>query len=325
MKTAVCYRPYISAFHFPMFPEKDTSCQLPNSGTGRQDKSHQRSASESSFASIKTVGDLGFTNRVLAASDRMIIEGPVATSPTANRHGPSDTNQGPVHYADSSNGKPLQERLSGGLRDSYMLKSKAHQSYEKEFLPIGDIERVVSTENVHEVLKQEIENLSEEDLDRLSREICSRSPSRCRVFALLLLGELTKCIRCFIACNIDDTDLPFLKKDPESHEVFSTKDAQKRLKCFRTCRWKRKDLDWLLDHQHAVASPFFDFSPKKLFLYDLPEGTVLPFTQYERVDEGGFATVFRVAIHPDHYNSPVQGVRKSRQKNHPGLAEKGTC
>jgi len=203
------------------------------------------------------------------------------------------------------NGDTLQEQLSELLR-KHCQTSKAPLCHDKDFLPISEIEWIVSIETVRQVLAEELPGLSEEKREQLSKDICGDRPRR-RVFALLLLGEQTKCIQCFVNCDVDDTDLPFVGVKAESNLwIYSRKDTTKKLQCFDA--WRRKDLEWLLSRQHVVAPPFFDLSPGQLLLYDLPEDSVLPFTEYEMLGEGGYATVFKVLIHPAHHNCPGQGV-----------------
>ncbi|GAB1315705.1 Kinase-like domain-containing protein [Madurella fahalii] len=256
------------------------------------------------------------------ASNSGIGQASAPLSPIAAGHGRSDSNASSVHC----NKETHQEWLSGNLA-RYYLRSKALQSINKDFIPIKEIERIVSRENVQEVLVQEIPRLSrpesEEELDRLVQEICGGDRLRRRIFALLLLGERSECIECFIDCGVDDTDLPFVGVKPgldtskpaegypkSGYWVYSRKDRNRKLKCFD--EWKRHQIEWLLNQQHAVAPPFFDFSPGKLFLYNLPEGTVLPFIKYNRADEGGYSSVFKVLIHPAHHNFPGQGGANSQ-------------
>ncbi|KAK0643155.1 kinase-like domain-containing protein [Cercophora newfieldiana] len=245
-------------------------------------------------------------NQAAVADERARQPPPASLSPTAARHGRTNSSSSPIHL-DPNSIDTLQEQLSNHLRVRY-VKSKAIQCHDKDFLPISDIEMIVSTENVYEVLRQEIDDLSEEDAGRLSQEICDRDRPRRRVFALLLLGDQAGCIRCFIDCGVDDTDLPFLgvKAKPDAQHrskfsIYSRKNPNGTLRCFN--KWKVKDIEWLLNQQHVVAPPFFDLSPGKLFLYDLPEGTVLPFTKHEMHVVGGYATVYQVLIHPKHHNS----------------------
>ena len=158
------------------------------------------------------------------------------------------------------------------------------------------------------VLEQELTGLSNEEIARISQDICCRDQPCRRVFAILLLAEAAKCILSLRACGVDDRDLPFLESRPKPDHrsdiyLSSRRHANKRLACFD--EWTLRDLESLSGQQHIVTAPFFDFSRRKLFLYELPENTVLPFTNCERVGQGGFATVFKVSIHPSHHNYPA--------------------
>jgi hypothetical protein len=81
-------------------------------------------------------------------------------SPTTVRHSRSDSNSSSIHHLD---GDSLQRRLSGLLRD-HCVKSQCH---DKEFLPISDIERILSRDVVYNLLAQleELKGLSSEELD----------------------------------------------------------------------------------------------------------------------------------------------------------------
>lgn len=286
-------------------PDEDDPLEgLPQRSASNGDRDNfyqQKSGSENSFASIETVNDLGF-NRQAEASNTA-GKGSGSLHPRKARMDHSTSNASLVHSGDEIGEISAQKWLAKRLRAS-SCPSKAS---DVNFMPICEIEKILSREAVQEVLKQEIGRLSgveaTAELEKLTQDICG-VPSRRRLFALLLLGERAECIPCFVECDIDDTDLPFsaASNTSELPDVYprSNGKVQGRLKCVKN--WKTSEVEWLLDRQHVVASPFFDLAPGNLFLYTLPNDTILPFIESEVAGEGGYANIWKVLIHPAHHN-----------------------
>jgi len=259
------------------------------------------------------VTDLGFEKQAKASNTT--DHGSETLHPREARLNRSASDASSVQPGDETTEISAQERLAKRLRASYCM-SKASDS-KTHFIPISEIERVLSREAVQEVLEQKIHGLSGDEstakLEKLTQDICG-VPSRRRIFALLLLGDRAECIQCFVNCSIDDTHLPFFATS-DLTEVHPRGDARRenRLECFEA--WKPSEVEWLLTWQHAVASPFFDLSPGTLFLYILPEDTILPFVESEVAGQGGYANVWKVLIHPAHHNfrsSPVRDPKGTR-------------
>ncbi|KAK4110324.1 kinase-like protein [Canariomyces notabilis] len=288
--------------------------------------SQPKSGSEHSFASIQTVNDLGFSRQETAKTTAIWSPESLhpnrvhATSGIASPDQPGDESGGiPVAAQTKLSAlprlnkllrwfccpkpkDPAQTRLNKLLRGFYC---KPGDSARLKFIPISDIERCLSEENVQDVLRQEIPRAN---LDELTKRICG-VPSRRRLFAILVLGNKTSCIKCLIDSDIDDSDLPFvIVSQASSSESVYTRTG-KRIKCFDD--WDDSEIEWLLGQQHAVACPFFDLGSGDLFFYDLPNDAVLPFVEAELAGEGGEAKVQKVLIHPAHHNFPGQaGVEK---------------
>jgi len=261
-----------------------------------------------SFASIPTVTDLGFEKQVKASNT--FEQGSESLHPRHTRLDRSASD----HGADQSGDKTLeisaQKQLATRLWDSHYESKMSYRG--ANFIPISEIERILSLSAVQEVLKQEIQDLSDvestAELEKLTQDICG-VPSRRRLFSLLLLNERAECIRCLVRRNIDDTHLPFFAAS-DLTEVHPRGDVglENRLECFET--WRASEVGWLLNRQHTVTAPFFDLSPGALSNYILHEDTILPFIRIEEAAQGGSANLWKVSIHSAHHNFENSAVRK---------------
>ncbi|KAK4119075.1 kinase-like protein [Parathielavia appendiculata] len=275
---------------------------------GRNDfYNHSNNGSEHSFASIKTITDLGFERQAHAK----LTADPVDRSPESlhPRNVRSESNASSLHSNHETEGPNGQKQLARRLRKARVGASDKDPRDRAVFIPISDIERIITQETVRDVLGQEFPELQgaegKPELDKLTQDIC---PSRRRLFALLVLNLSAKCIKCFVKSGVTDMDFPFTQApDPsESAKVHPRGDVEyeKPLDCFG--KWKTSEVEWFLEWQHAVASPFFDLGPGSLYLYTLPRDSRLPFIESELVAMGGHANVWKVLIHPAHHNFPTQ-------------------
>ncbi|KAH6847082.1 kinase-like domain-containing protein [Chaetomium sp. MPI-CAGE-AT-0009] len=263
---------------------------------------HPHNGSENSFASIKTITDLGFERQAQA---KLTVD--QSSESWHLRNVRSESNASSLHPNDETEGSNAQEQVGKRLRAAY-CKSTASDK-DAEFIPISKIESILTHETVENILKQEFPELqsaeSKPELDKLTQDIC---PSRRRLFALLLLNWTARCIKCFVKCGVADKDFPFAlaPNSSESAKVHPRGDDEYKrpLDCFS--KWKPSEVEWFLSWQHVVASPFFDLEPGSLYLYILPKDSVLPFIESERAGEGGHANVWKVLIHPAHHNFPTQ-------------------
>ncbi|KAK4243164.1 kinase-like domain-containing protein [Corynascus novoguineensis] len=262
----------------------------------------ENSGSENSFASIKTITDLGFERQAQAkpAADR-------SSELLRLRNVRSESNASSLHANDDIKVINAQKQVATRLRAAY-CKSTASDK-DADFIPISEIESILTQETVEAILRQELPGLesaeSKLELDKLAQDICR---SRRRLFALLLLNFSAKCIKCFVQCGVTDMDFPFAQSpnSSESAKVHPRGDVEyeKPIDCFS--EWKPSEVEWFLRWQHVVASPFFDLEPGRLYLYPLPKDSVLPFIESERAGEGGYAHVWKVMIHPAHHSFPPQ-------------------
>ncbi|GAB1316366.1 hypothetical protein MFIFM68171_06576 [Madurella fahalii] len=301
---------------------------------------HRNSGSETSFTSIDTVTDLGFTRQ---GNSRGTIdlsetrhEEKEPSRPGDSRQGLSRTNTSSAHSNDSSEetetdfASALNKRLWNLRTESRNSKDKSEQKY---FYPIDGIQEVVAPRNVRKILRAKIPYLLKDESERLTQDICgapqgtlnegqSQQAPRQRLFAILLLADRIECIGCFVKCGVNDSDLPLYTSN--DLKLYSKHDTARNnpLKCFQG--WKTLEIEWFITHQYQVLSPFFDLDPQNVCLYLLPSGILLPFVEYEEGREGGQGSVGKVLIHPAHHNftggekteNPYFAVKKLYSHNH---------
>jgi hypothetical protein len=238
-------------------------------------------------------------------------------SNASSRSDLSDEEAGETHVG------PAAKRVARLIRRA-ATKSKIS---ELDFYPISDLQRILTTYNVQQVLKETIPELAEdeskEELNELIGHICgtprNRSPngqaqraSRQRLFAILILGEKAQSIRCLVDCGVDDSDLPLQIGTPSlslgsddsgtDSTLYTRGDHgfKRPLKCFGN--WSDHEVEWFIDKQYAALCPFFDLNSENVCRYLLHQRIILPFTEYAQAGEGGQASVHKISIHPAHHN-----------------------
>lgn len=74
-------------------------------------------------------------------------------------------------------------------------------------------------------------------------------------------------------------------------------------------QWYEPDAINFLQHQWKFVVP--KFSMGHCLMPDLPEGTILPFLELSRVFKGNFGMVYKVRVHPSHFDrdDPIHNVR----------------
>jgi len=128
-----------------------------------------------------------------------------------------------------------------------------------------------------------------------SGEMCFR-----KIFAILILIERAAVIGNFVKDGMCDDYLPVRFTGTWPYRVYCSGDTERRPKCF--WGWRRSTLQRFEREQWKVLAPVFTTSAK---LDDPPyfgEGTILPFTEKEIKNTGTYGKVYRVKIHPEHFN-----------------------
>ncbi|KAF4635972.1 hypothetical protein G7Y89_g2100 [Cudoniella acicularis] len=193
------------------------------------------------------------------------------------------------------------------------------------FVPISDINDLVTEENVAEALVDIYDGLTVAQVNSYSSLVCSTSK---KLFTLLFCSSKRKYIRNFLDDGISDVDLPFVRCPRErgvgpqrSNRGFDLciaahKNCDKA--SHRDCginamaSWSKKDITDLCRDQWIVLAPIFDEIPNgDVPHHVLDSNTVMPFIEDQqgvRDKSGGYSHVWGVRIHPAHqkvYKSTV--------------------
>ncbi|WDK12643.1 protein kinase [Colletotrichum graminicola] len=135
-------------------------------------------------------------------------------------------------------------------------------------------------------------------------QITRQSEKSClRILAILILIERPGRIKLFMDSGVCDADLPLVKHSSEEQMDLRRASAPEiSLDCFR--KWSRSTIDRFEQWQWALLAPSFDRpETKNVPHHSFDKAKILPFrfldNQPDR--EGGFGTVRKVEIHPNHH------------------------
>lgn len=212
----------------------------------------------------------------------------------------SDVTTGFYHAKPDS----LQDLLFGAL------KSPDHPE-RKRFFPKTTFTEIVNEHAVQDELRHCCRGLGPIAIGALARTICGAVSFR-KIFALLVLVERVADIQIFLREGVADDDLPLQKISQPGSTVFrlgrctSPQVTAQPLHCFDG--WNTSVMWMFEDWQWATLAPIFHGGERKNVSHvDLKDRDPLPFLSDSRYDlgseiiRGGFSTVFKVDIHPDHH------------------------
>ncbi|KAL3301868.1 kinase-like protein, partial [Colletotrichum asianum] len=134
-------------------------------------------------------------------------------------------------------------------------------------------------------------------------ENLTNEKSYLKILAILILIERPGRIKLFMDSGVCDADLPLVKHSIEGRlDLRRASAPDVSLECFQ--RWSDSNIDRFEQWQWALLAPSFDRPERK----DVPhhqfeKATILPFRflDHEPDRAGGFGTVRKVAIHPNHH------------------------
>jgi len=220
-----------------------------------------------------------------------------------------------------------EEEDSKGLSFEDQLMEAEEGELGREFLPLSELWRLVCKETVETQLTKAFPSTEKATISHLADKICPGSSksvetdrpgpdtpkSYRRVFALLALVGRLKDIAEFLDDDfgICDDDLPLRPVYREGlkriFDLRTESEPHAHLRCFTG--WRAVDRKNFYMHQWDMLAPFFDPGEKKpITNYILNSDTRLPFTFVGRSEDsddvfrqGGFAKVYKVAIHPSHH------------------------
>lgn len=166
-----------------------------------------------------------------------------------------------------------------------------------DFIPAGALRRVINTNAVRRALQEShadarLRGILSDDAENICR-------SYCKIFAILVLVDMVWRISDFISSNLDDSRLPMPDIDTTDARPLPT--ALLEGMNWKTVikKWRRRDVDQFKTYQWRVLAPVFTARDLE---YRLCPSHILPFEESHEQSKGGFATVYRVKIHPDHHD-----------------------
>ncbi|KAI8711014.1 Protein kinase domain-containing protein [Fusarium sp. LHS14.1] len=199
----------------------------------------------------------------------------------------------------------VQNKLLGGLIGSRFDRLG--------FIPRGHVERVVNEQAVmHELKLKDClhPDAREGGIQHRANEIIKRYK---KIFAILLLVQEAGSIVDFLKDGISDNDLPFRRR--ESHIPIQSwglypREGNLPLNAFE--KWSTAKRQEFLEWQWVILAPFFSRKKDgKPMISMLPDEAHLPFVRTVDVDNfgGGFGSISRIFIHPDHHDLKDPGNR----------------
>lgn len=190
----------------------------------------------------------------------------------------------------------------------------------KGFFPDDTFNILINQETVSTELRRCLPQFESHTIKRLSGEVCRKERPLRKIFSLLVIIDRMTDISRFIEEDVSDLDLPLCKIPYEGSKIFqlarrgepSNQDGS--LKCFD--RWSALDVWTFEEWQWTTLTPFFHLDKHKAVRHFIfPDQIPLPFTADSRYGgnldaiQGGSSAVFKVDIHPAHYNSSSPEVR----------------
>jgi len=194
------------------------------------------------------------------------------------------------------------------------------------FLPRFQMYNVISPESVAAQLTMEFSRThSPAEIERYTNEVCKETEvirkgkkklkTFQKIFAILVMVEMSATIPQFLEEDVSDLDLP-LVFDMQHNTVVgvyrqdsSLDTAATPLRSLRWPVWSPSRLRCFQRDQWIMLAPFFSQGEDgEVKHYELQDQHVLPFVAAQQAEDddaekhGGFAKVMMVRIHPDHHN-----------------------
>ena len=229
--------------------------------------------------------------------------------------------------------KSSQKNLA--LQDQFFDALVRVHEEKKGFFPRAHLSILVTEKCVfHELSRILSDTHHPSQIREYSRKICEEIPqpsddddgrppkikSFKKIFAILVLIEKTTSISKFLEEDVNDLHLPLVKiENGQRGARFDLRKPRLRdqsLECFRN--WSQFNVRAFEEWQWVTVAPFFHRGSRKdVQHFPLQDSVMLPFTadsrrnkqtELQTVLEGGYGSVFRVNIHPDHHNFNITKV-----------------
>jgi hypothetical protein len=169
------------------------------------------------------------------------------------------------------------------------------------FIAVDDLRRLITVDSISaELARCNAEFGNHERGQEIMEKI---SQVAWKLFAILVYVEQGHRIIDFLDENIDDTDLPFVRSDETSTSVnfklCSKKKSSQPIKCMLL--WNQRLVNDFGRDQWCMLAPIFEYTDE-IEHYELDDNCVLPWIERSdrAINEGGYSTVCKVAIHPAH-------------------------
>lgn len=236
-----------------------------------------------------------------------------------------DTPVQSAHLAPDQVMESLQDELFSSLISTHQEK--------RGFFAKDQLSKILTEDCVRNELTRHFEDsLSEETIAEYAKTICQGTVSQgqvsgrnrttdrktfIKIFAILIIIEKTKSIIKLLEEDVNDSDLPLIKvprpNDERKFDLRVSRDPHKVLRSFQK-RWNQLNIRNFDEWQWTTLPVEFaqPTEHREVQHYQLEEQRILPFVKDSREQkphfsrrtelEGGFASVFQVAIHPQHHD-----------------------
>jgi len=213
---------------------------------------------------------------------------------------------------------PLHARLTAALKEGSSLAGKT-----SHFLPRSELDRLINRETVAaEPTKARV------SIDDAQRRLVYTDYRK--IFATLVMASQPSAILEFVRCRVDDRRLP-LPYRARDEIVGMTNDQETQLHSLFTAL-EANTAEEFLKWQHVINPPqlqlAWNCATQERPHASFHEQAVLPFTHVEQSNSGGYGTIFRVRIHPDHHRGyqpaqeePWLAIKKLRSPDEKGFAQ----
>ncbi|KAK5633817.1 hypothetical protein RRF57_009531 [Xylaria bambusicola] len=245
----------------------------------------------------------------------------------------NDKNGSDCHQTAILSSFVTEQDLDKSLRIAMVASAIGH-SGQQAFVPSNDLDRVINTTALSWELKR-LRIVSNTDPNYYTNQICGihegESPqgkrtktSRRRIFAILVLIELTSAILDIIREGIYDWDLPMTLNNPKFPQLFRRRGGEELPVTFSK-NWPSFKKEAFFRCQWQLSSPYLEMRTNintSINHYQLDQHIILPITSIGDSDRhGGFGSVRKIEIHPAHRNSLTTGSKSclALKKLHRGI------
>lgn len=212
------------------------------------------------------------------------------------------------------------------LQDELFAALTPTQQETHGFFAEGQLSKILTEERVQQELTTHFEDsLPESTIAEYAKTICQKSltldessdqleqpktRSYIKILAILILIQKTRAIIKVLEdpSGVNDSDLPLIKSPRADNERFYElrigRQSETSLGCFQKKWWDQFNIRNFDEWQWTTIPLVFKGSKshKDVTHHVLQRQAILPFIEDTRTEhEGGFARVFKVAIHPKHH------------------------